>query len=65
MPDTVIGHISQIVGPVVDVHFDLSGSSIICSVPGYSFSLLPAPAGYAAALCWENIEEATESEKQK
>ena len=24
MPDTVIGHISQIVGPVVDVHFDLS-----------------------------------------
>ena len=54
-----------VLGQIRHVHFDLSGSSIICSVPGYSFSLLPAPEGYAAALCWENIEEATESEKQK
>ena len=54
-----------VLGQIRHVHFDLIGSSIICSVPGYSFSLLPAPAGYAAALCWENIEEATESEKQK
>lgn len=54
-----------VLGQVRHVHFDLSGSSIICSVPGYSFSLLPAPAGYAAALCWENIEEAAESEEQK
>lgn len=26
-------------------HFDLIGSSIICSVPGYAFSVLPAPEG--------------------
>ena len=54
-----------VLGQIRHVHFDLSGSSIICSVPGYSFSLLPAPAGFAAALCWENIEEAAESEEQK
>ena len=25
MPDTITGHISQVIGPVVDVHFDLAG----------------------------------------
>ena len=46
-----------VLGQIRHVHFDLSGSSIICSAPGYSFSLLPAPEGYAAALCWEKLEE--------
>lgn len=54
-----------VLGQVRHVHFRIDGDSVTCTVPGYAFSVLPAPEGYAAALCWENIEEATESEKQK
>lgn len=32
MPE-VVGHISQIIGPVVDVHFDLSGSDAVRKLP--------------------------------
>lgn len=27
MANTIVGHISQVIGPVVDVHFDLEGAS--------------------------------------
>lgn len=46
-----------VLGQVRHVHFQISGNAITCSVPGYAFSLLPAPEGYAAALCWEKSEE--------
>ncbi len=33
MPNTIVGHISQVIGPVVDVHFDLDSASEALVLP--------------------------------
>ncbi len=43
----------------------IDGDSVACTVPGYAFSVLPAPEGYAAALCWEKLEENRHETRKK
>ena len=57
MKEALIKCQGGVLGQVRHVHFRIDGDSVTCTVPGYAFSLLPAPEGYAAALCWEKLEE--------
>ena len=54
-----------VLGRVRHVHFRIDGDSVTCTVPGYAFSVLPAPEGYAAALCWEKLEENRHETRKK